>query len=85
VLAHEIGHLFGQDHETDGLMAEALTPATRTDPPSDPNPVDVAPLDQAFAHGEASLAIRSERHRSKPVWARRTMPMPPRAISPSMR
>jgi hypothetical protein len=54
VPAHEVGHLLGQGHEAGGRMAQTLTPATRTDPPSDPNPVDVAALDQAFADGKAN-------------------------------
>jgi uncharacterized delta-60 repeat protein len=29
VIAHELGHLLGQDHEADGLMAETLTAGTR--------------------------------------------------------
>jgi hypothetical protein len=66
VLAHEVGHLPGEDHEADGLMAQTPTPATRTDPSWDPNPVDVAALDQAFAPGKTSLAFRSQRDRSWP-------------------
>jgi hypothetical protein len=66
VLAHEVGHLPGQDHEADGLMAQTPTPATRTDSSWDPNPVDVAALDQAFAPGKTSLAFRSQRDRSWP-------------------
>jgi hypothetical protein len=29
---HELGHLFGPDHEADGLMAETLTAGTRLEP-----------------------------------------------------
>ena len=32
VLEHEIGHLLGHNHETDGLMAETLPPGTRREP-----------------------------------------------------
>ena len=32
VLAHEVGHLLGQDHEADGVMAETLTAGTRLTP-----------------------------------------------------
>src|SRR5262249_54230460 len=34
VLEHELGHLLGQGHEADGLMAETLTVGTRHDPSS---------------------------------------------------
>jgi hypothetical protein len=42
VLMHEIGHLLGQDHETDGLMAETLTASTRQVPAGDPHRADLS-------------------------------------------
>ncbi len=41
MLRHEVGHLFGQDHEVDGLMANTLAAGTRLAP--------LAALDQVFA------------------------------------
>ena len=37
VLMHEVGHLLGRGHETDGLMAETLAAGTRRTPESGPN------------------------------------------------
>jgi hypothetical protein len=34
VLEHEVGHLFGKEHEDGGIMVETLTPATRRTPPA---------------------------------------------------
>lgn len=48
VLAHEIGHLLGFEHETDGLMAETLAASTRHMPGGDANPSPLA-ADAFFA------------------------------------
>jgi probable HAF family extracellular repeat protein len=40
VLMHEIGHLLGHEHETDGVMTETLTAGTRSSPISDADAAD---------------------------------------------
>jgi hypothetical protein len=49
VLAHEIGHLLGYEHEAGGLMAETLTAGTRLVPLADSHTAWLAPLDAVFA------------------------------------
>jgi hypothetical protein len=41
VLLHEIGHLLGQEHQADGLMAETLTAGTRLLPAREMYPADL--------------------------------------------
>ncbi|MBI1918115.1 MAG: hypothetical protein HYS12_25775 [Planctomycetes bacterium] len=54
--ATEIGHLLGQEHEANGLMAETLAAGTLRDPSSGFDLLDVAALDRVFADSRTSLA-----------------------------
>ncbi len=48
-LAHEIGHLLGQDHADDGVMAETLMAGTRRMPPVSTDADWLAAVDVLFA------------------------------------
>ncbi len=48
-LAHEIGHLLGQDHADDGVMAETLMAGTRRMPLASTDADWLAAMDMLFS------------------------------------
>ena len=74
VVMHEIGHLLGQEHIDDGVMAETLaTGVRRTEIPSD----HTAKVDQVFSQLEAQQTgslqdeLLDERLNSRRPWFQR--------------
>jgi Matrixin len=56
VLAHEIGHLLGFDHEDTGVMADTLAAGMRKTPAGPSDLENIAVLDRVFAGETTGLA-----------------------------
>jgi hypothetical protein len=58
VLAHEIGHLIGFDHQETGVMEDNLAAGMRKTPTGPPNLENIAVVDLVFAGETTGLAPR---------------------------
>ena len=79
-IAHELGHMFGLDHEGEGVMDEALAPGERALPELAPTTVSRAP---AHRHPGAPSACSASKLRVdlKPLYALRTFKPVSRRVS----